>query len=266
VKCEQYWRARSVGRMLLSLTWLSMTAVVLGSDVRRIVATWARAPKLDGTLDDACWQAAPVTEPFLSIGTHTAAAKQTRVRVAYDRTALYLGLEADEPDMQTVRAPSRPRDADETWKDDGFEIFLTPGPGGIEYYHFIGNLAGAKYDALMGGEAQMVAWNPDPDWQVAVSRAAAGWTAEVAIPFKALDAPPPVRVNSGGSRSVAVSGAVAVTGVMTAFRRGSTARRLITTTPPAGVNFTSDQPIVCRTAHSAVPPRRTVCHRPGAGN
>ena len=191
MKREQYWRTPSAGRMLLFLTWLSMSAVVPGSEVRRMVAKSAQAPKLDGTLDDACWQAAPTTEPFLSIGTHTAAAKQTRVRVAYDRTALYLGLEADEPDMQAVRAPSRPRDADETWKDDGFEIFLTPGPGDIKYYHFIGNLAGAKYDALMGGEEQMVAWNPDPDWQVAVSRAAGGWTAEVAIPFKALDAAPP---------------------------------------------------------------------------
>ena len=182
----------SARRKLLCLACSCLVAAAAaGAEVRRVIAGSARAPQLDGRLDDACWQAAAVTEPFLSLGTHKPAPIQTRVRVAYDRAALYVAIDADEPNMQAVRAPSRPRDADETWKDDGFEIFLTPAPGGLEYNHLIGNLAGSKYDAQLGGAAQAVAWNPEPDWQFAVSHAQSGWTAEVAIPFEALGAPPP---------------------------------------------------------------------------
>jgi len=37
------------------------------------------------------------------------------------------------------------------------------------------------------------AWNPDPDWTVAVQRHADGWTSEAAIPFAALGAEKPLR-------------------------------------------------------------------------
>jgi hypothetical protein len=148
---------------------------------------------MDGQLAEEVWKTAPATEPFLYLGTHTPAGKQSRARLAYDESHLYVAVEAEEPDLKAVRGGMRPRDAEETWQDDGVEILLAPALGSAEYYHFIFNFSGAQYDALMGGKGLATAWNPSPDWQVAVAQGTDRWTAEVAIPFRAVGAETPLR-------------------------------------------------------------------------
>ncbi|MBM4086594.1 MAG: hypothetical protein FJ272_17560, partial [Planctomycetes bacterium] len=116
-----------------------------------------------------------------------------RARVAHDDTNLYLAVEVDEPAMQSLRAPSRPHDDGDTWKDDCVELFLAPEPGGLTYYQFIVNAAGARYDSCEGGKGLAAAWNAKPDWQATVAKQADRWTAEIAIPFAALGVEKPLR-------------------------------------------------------------------------
>ncbi len=178
--------------IVISATLLAAT-FTYGEQPRQIIATPDAAVTVDGVLDEVTWQNAQVTEPFMYTGSHTDAPIQTRVRVAYDDRALYVAVEADEPAMDAIRAPERERDHEEIWRDDSVELFLTPALGGMEYFHLIHNVSGARHDALQGVAGMPTAWNPKPDWTVAVQRHADGWTSEAAIPFAALGAETPLR-------------------------------------------------------------------------
>ncbi|MBU1735143.1 MAG: carbohydrate-binding family 9-like protein, partial [Verrucomicrobia bacterium] len=68
---------------------------------------------------------------------------------------------------------------------DCVEIFLSPDPA-KGYYHFAVNAAGTLYD----GRGTDASWNTD--WRAAAKIGNGAWTVEIAIPFKALSATPPV--------------------------------------------------------------------------
>ncbi len=163
------------------------------AEARHLVAVEAQAAKLDGLADEPFWQAAESTAPFVYLGTDLPADKQTRGRVACDQTSLYLYLEADEPDLDKLDPPAYAHDAEDLWRGHGIEVLLAPEIGGPTYYHFIFTFGGGRYDALNGGDAVPTAWDPQPDWQVAVAKGQGKVTAELAIPFAALGASRPLR-------------------------------------------------------------------------
>ncbi len=180
------------------ITTITVALVLVGAgactaEVREIIAPRGTGIELDGILDDEAWQAAPVTEPFLYLSSHTEAHIQTRVRMAYDDETLYIAVEAEEPNMAAVRSRPRERDGDDIWRDDSMEVFLALELGGMRYYHLIWNLDGAKYDARHGDAGLATAWDPEPDWSVTVARGEDGWTSEVAVPLAALGAETPLK-------------------------------------------------------------------------
>ena len=149
-------------RITIGVALLAAVAAAQAGETRQIVATPDADVTVDGVLDEAIWRHAPPTDPFLVVGSHHEAELQTTVRVVYDDSALYVAVEAEEPAMDAVRAPERERDHGEIWRDDGVEVFLTPAVGGTEYFHFIHNLAGSRYDARHGTADADIAtgWNP----------------------------------------------------------------------------------------------------------
>ncbi len=180
----------------LALCLLCLPACICAADAeeaRQIVAVPGAVITLDGILDEAVWQNAPVTEPFMLMSTHREAPIQTRARIAYDRERVYVGVEVDQQGIQDALPPARERDADETWKDHCVELFFAPDPSSLAYYHLILSATGSRYDAAYGTEGLATAWNPEPDWQVATQVSADRWTAEAAIPFAALGAQEPLR-------------------------------------------------------------------------
>jgi len=164
----------------------------LAEEVRQVIAMTAQRIELDGKLNEEVWKSSSVTEPFLYLGTHSPTKKQTRARVAYDKSSMYVAVECDENDLTAVRGGDRQRDADQVWQDDCVEILLAPALGSTEYYHFIFNIEGSKYDSCVGGKVLAAAWNPDPDWQVAVIEETNLWTAEIAVPLKSLGVETPL--------------------------------------------------------------------------
>ena len=148
-----------------------------------------RAPVLDGHLDDACWKDAAEYGKFAAHGSEAPAKEQTSFRVLYDDKALYFGITCFESDMEHLVVKATKHDAG-VWYDDCVEIFMDVTRAGTEYFHFIFNPLGAKYDekGLVGGE--LPRW--DGEWRVAVQRHEKSWTAEVALPFCALDINPQV--------------------------------------------------------------------------
>jgi hypothetical protein len=71
------------------------------------------------------------------------------------------------------------------WHDDCIELFLDPQHDHTNYFHFIVNSVGTRYD----GVGLDRTWSAP--WTAKASRAADAWYVEIAFPFAALKAAPP---------------------------------------------------------------------------
>lgn len=163
-------------------------------------ATCARleaAPVIDGRPDEAAWSAAPWSEPFTDIRGALAdpPRHQTRVRLGWDDTHLYVGARLDEPH---VWATLSERDA-VIYHDNDFEVFIDPDGDNHLYGELEINALGTVWDLLLarpyrdGGPAIDA-------WDIAGLRSAVhvdgtlndagdvdrGWSVEIAIPWRVL--------------------------------------------------------------------------------
>jgi hypothetical protein len=158
-------------------------------DGRRVVtAVEASAPiVVDGALEEAAWRSAPPADGFVQAEPHEgdAATEITEVRVAYDRDALYLGVVCHDqtPGGLIVNDIRKDFTAGE---QDSFEVILDTFADRRNGFVFVVNPAGAKSDAQIANEGRDVNTSWDAVWSVATRRDAAGWTAEIRIPFKTL--------------------------------------------------------------------------------
>jgi len=146
------------------------------------VARPAKAPVIDGKLDDAAWkQATPVVLGFLNARPDMPVAKTT-ARVLADGKAIYFAVRCAEPHMDRVIAAGKKRDG-ALWGGDTVEFFIDPGHVSkrFQYYHIIVNPAGLVYDGR-GKDAK--AWNAALSSKVV--RGEGGWTVELAVPMKDL--------------------------------------------------------------------------------
>ena len=137
-------------------------------------------PRIDGRLDDPCWQVAPRMGPFALADGKTLPAQQTYAWAACDDRALYIAFECLEDRMADLAAERTARDSD-VWRDDCVEVFVAPARGRERYFHFVVNSNGAQYDARGKLDA---GW--DAEWQAGAARESDRWTAEVALPFAGL--------------------------------------------------------------------------------
>ena len=93
----------------------------------RPVAQAVRAtesPKIDGILDEAAWQSAPVVDSFIQKEPQEGApaTDRTEVRVLYDESHLYIGVRAYS--SLSVTATEMRRDADRLFDEDNFQVIL----------------------------------------------------------------------------------------------------------------------------------------------
>ncbi len=140
---------------------------------------------VDGYLDEPAWQtAAPITA-FTQLDPREGepASQPTEVRILYDDDALYLGARLS----GSVRYRLGRRDMsllDSDWFGVAFDSYHDHRTA----FLFQVNPGGVQRDATVrmeGGQAQEDdSW--DGVWEVATARDAAGWTAEVRIPFSQL--------------------------------------------------------------------------------
>ena len=85
----------------------------------------AQAPKLDGVLDEAIWQTAPVAENFVvnSPNYGEASAHRTKVYVVYDNNSIYIGAYLYD-DPSKVRTQLTARDKEMMQDIDYFSVFF----------------------------------------------------------------------------------------------------------------------------------------------
>ena len=162
---------------------------------RRAKATRVdRAPKLDGTLDDAEWQLASPISDFLQREPFEGQppSEKTQVRVLYDKHEVYFGVLCFDSDPTKIVARELRRDVSQEL-DDYFEIIIDSAHDRRNAYVFQINPLGTQRDALITEEhrTESDTGDGDPGWDgVWTSEARTtrqGWTATIAIPFSTLN-------------------------------------------------------------------------------
>ena len=148
-------------------------------------AAYADVPvKVDGVLDEACWNAAPETGPLYRIYDNAApAVPGTTFRAAFDHVAVYFAIHAEEPSPEQLTLTRLEHDV---WPSGtSIEVFLDPACDRHTFYQFAANLAGSRYEGRMKDKT----W--DAAWRAAARVGQREWCMEISIPFDGLGVTPP---------------------------------------------------------------------------
>ncbi len=153
-------------------------------------------PKIDGKLDDVCWQNSAKTGELLQFEPQNGepATQPTTIYVAYDANNLYVAFECFKNDMDNLAANLTRRDSF-FFSDDHVEVLLDTFLDGRNCYAFALNPLGTQTDRRLINEGSnrrtgqsmigtAISW--DCDWQGQASEETDKWTAEFAIPFAEL--------------------------------------------------------------------------------
>lgn len=154
--------------------------------------------RIDGKLNEADWEAAPLSEAFVDIrgvDYQPAPAQDTWMKMLWDDECLYIAGILRETD---VTASLTERDAI-IYRDNDFEVFIDPEGDGKAYFEFECNAFGTLMDLLMDrpyfrGGSFFLPWDcrgvrlkVHVDGKINDNRRPdLGWTVEMAIPFASL--------------------------------------------------------------------------------
>jgi hypothetical protein len=145
----------------------------------------ATAIRIDGEVSDDVWRRAPVLTGFKQREPRDGAPAtfETEVRVAYDKDAIFVAVEAKDPDPTKLIGLRTRRD--EGSPSDWIRVAIDSFHDRRSAYEFAVNPAGVKQDAYWFNDGNNDSgW--DAIWDVAVTRSESGWRAEFRIPFSQL--------------------------------------------------------------------------------
>ncbi len=144
------------------------------------------APKIDGLLDDPCWQAAPVAADFVTFAPTFGkpSAERTEVRVVYTDEAVYVGAYLHQ-DARRIRTDLGRRDGESS--ADQFHVGLDTYRDRQNAFRFEVTSGGVQRDIRMSPNNFDISW--DAVWDARVKMQADGWSVEMRIPFSALRFP-----------------------------------------------------------------------------
>jgi hypothetical protein len=148
--------------------------------------------KLDGRLDDAAWQTAPVHERFVQFlptdRQPPPAGLRTTVQVVMQADALVIGVRAFDPQPQAIRAPLVRRD--QVRRDQDFIAVVIDPVGDRRSAQFVRiNAAGVLADGIYLAAGDVEDFAPDFSVDGAAARLPDGYSVEVRLPFIALRYP-----------------------------------------------------------------------------
>lgn len=146
------------------------------------------APKIDGVLDDAVWQAAKPWSGFVTAKPDYGkpASERTDVYLAYDRERIYAAFRCldSEPDKIKTSICRRDNCDSDDWVALVLDTFADQQGG----YMFVVNPSGIQMDGMLNQDGNA---NGDYDmvWESAARMDGDGYAVEMAIPFKSLRYP-----------------------------------------------------------------------------
>ena len=171
--------------LLMFLFFIHVNEIFASSDLKVVYTN--SPPKIDGIIDEAAWQNAPVITDFIQRQPNTGdpSSEPTAVYVLYDENYLYIGMRCTD-DPKKITANELARDVS-LGNDDRvqiiFDTFLDKRNG---YWFQIGP-KGSIGDALVSENGAGFNKQWDGLWEGKAKIHATGWDAELAIPFKTLN-------------------------------------------------------------------------------
>ncbi len=140
---------------------------------------------VDGVLDEPFWQQTEVATGFIDVRSGRPAAQQTKVRIAYTRSHLYIAVECFDDQMEEIHATERREDRF-FQGDDWVEIHLDPMHNHNSKYAFFSNPLGIRVDAAEGpGGSFSTSWSAE--WDLAAKMYEDRWAFEMRIPWGILN-------------------------------------------------------------------------------
>lgn len=136
-----------------------------------------RPLSLDGAMTEREWPDAPRTEPFVRLGDGAKPDAETRARVLFDESYLYLGFVCEEAGEPITAASG-------VLESDHVEVFVSAQADGAGYRHYAVDVSGRVYASI--GRSTAI----ETDAAGAARRETGRWTAELAIPWGELGLPP----------------------------------------------------------------------------
>lgn len=178
---------RAVGCVLL---WAA--AAMAAAQPRAVALPAAEQVRLDGRLNDAVWQIAPVHERFVQFlpvdRQPPPAGMRTTVQVVLERDALVVGVRAFDPAPERIRAPVVRRD--QVRRDQDFVAVVLDPAGDRRAAQFLRvNAAGVLADGVYLAAGDVEDFAPDFGFDAAAQRLPDGYSVEMRLPFIALRYP-----------------------------------------------------------------------------
>ncbi len=148
------------------------------------------APVIDGILDEAVWEGAPVIDSFRQVNPVEGAdpSQRTEVRLLHDADFLYVGVHCFDDDPDGIVAKEMQRDAGQR-SGDNFNFVIDTFNDKRNGYFFETNPLGARLDGLID-QGRNIRFDWDGIWFAKSSVDDAGWHTEIAIPFKTVSFDP----------------------------------------------------------------------------
>ena len=195
--------------LALILSVIACSAPASGYAAALEVASLEKAPTIDGDIGQSEWIGARISEQnFVQIEPAYGAVSpfRTVVRVGQTATALYVAIEAFDPDIAQLAAGVTQRDAisdrdqnnNVVVKDDTVSVFLDAFGDERTAYVFRANALATQEDARIADNGRAVDFSWDGIWRSAARRRDDRWIVEFEIPFSTLLYAPgerPWRVN-----------------------------------------------------------------------
>ena len=148
-------------------------------------------PKLDGQLDDLCWQDT-VTQSFKMAydKVNTVPRNGTTIQAVWTDTGVTFGFKLTEPEVDKIKATCTKHDQ-AVYGDDSIELFLDVSGKRRKYYQIVVNSLGTIYD----GTAEGKDWNAI-NIKAATHKGKDFWSLEVFVPFSDFLDIPKVKIGS----------------------------------------------------------------------
>ena len=142
-------------------------------------------PKIDGLLDDSCWQSIDWQSDFTVNRPNNGEipSRQTKFKILYDDNHLYLAFLCldDKPEQLINRLGRR-----DNWPGEWVAVNIDSYGDNNTAFAFGSSLSGVKGDSFVSNNGDDWDKNWNPVWYLKTAMNDEGWTAELKIPFSQL--------------------------------------------------------------------------------
>src|SRR5437868_327932 len=179
-------------RLMFFITLWAVASFAFGQQKTVAAFKATQAPKIDGDLNEPCWQQAPQASGFIqnfpSVG--SSASVPTEVKILYDNDAIYIGAFLHD-DPSQIRKQLTARDQEQKQDVDYFSVFFDTYNDQQNGFQFLVTAANVQSDAKLTANPDITnsefgdrTW--DAVWQSQVQIKENGWVVEMRIPYLSL--------------------------------------------------------------------------------